>query len=197
MSGADQKNRIGLPLALKPISFMIFFVALTFLLAGRLDYWPGWIFNGASILAILLTVLLLRDRNDLIGAGFSWRPRVPVAVMGLAAAAFILGQLIVLWAKVANRFFSSVVGIQADRGQTVCAEGPYRPVRHPGYLGGLLYTLATPPLLGSFWGLVPAVLTLAPVLWRTDLEDRTLRAELAGYEEYAQRVRFKLIPHVW
>jgi protein-S-isoprenylcysteine O-methyltransferase Ste14 len=232
MNVPEAKAKLGVALILRSLSLMVFFVVLTFLLAGRLDYWPGWIFNGVNILILLLTAFLLRDRKDLIrerlkpgegmktwdkvyylvstplyflmfilsvldGARLSWGPRVPVALMAPAAGVFVLGQLILLWAKLANRFFSSVVRIQTDRGQTVCAGGPYRFVRHPGYLGGLLYTLATPLLLGSFWGLIPAAVTMAPVVWRTAMEDQTLRAELAGYEEYARRVRFKLFPRLW
>jgi protein-S-isoprenylcysteine O-methyltransferase Ste14 len=232
MTGPAPEAKIGIVHLLKLLSLLIFFVALTFLVAGRLDYWPGWVFNGLNVLVLSLTALLLRDRKDLIrerlkpgrgmkkwdkayyvvstplffvmfilsvldGARFSWGPRVPVVVMIAAAAVFSLGQLIVLWAKVTNRFFSSVVRIQEDRGQTVCAGGPYRIVRHPGYLGGLIYTLATPLLLGSLWGLVPAVFAMASLVWRTAMEDRTLRDELAGYEDYARRVRFKLVPHVW
>jgi protein-S-isoprenylcysteine O-methyltransferase Ste14 len=231
-SGPDPRARIGAVQLLELVAFFVFFIALTFLLAGRLDYWPGWAFNGANILVLSLTAFVLRDRKDLMrerlkpgrgmktwdkvyfvvstplffamfilsvldGGRFSWSPRVPPAAMVLAAAAYGLGQYVLLRAKAANRFFSSVVRIQEDRGQTVCAGGPYRFVRHPGYLGGLIYALATPLLLGSLWGLVPAVLAMAPLVWRTAMEDRTLRAELTGYEDYARRVRFKLVPHVW
>ena len=67
-----------------------------------------------------------------------WTPRLPLLLYVGIIVLYCLGQSLMLWAKRANNFFSSVVRIQADRGQTVCCEGPYRYVRHPGYLGGLL-----------------------------------------------------------
>jgi len=232
MNNTGQKEKIGFGLILKSISGLVLFIVLTFLLAGRLDYWPGWAFNGLNVLFLLITYIVLRDRKDLIkerlkpGEGmkkwdkvyylvstpiyfimfitsvldagrFSRTPKVPLIVVILGGAAYSLGQTILLWAKRANRFFSSVVRIQKDRDQTVCRDGPYRFLRHPGYFGGLVFTLATPLLLGSYWGLVPAILTLIPVFIRTHLEDKTLHEELAGYGDYARKVRFRLIPGVW
>ena len=84
-----------------------------------------------------------------------------------------------------------------DRNQTVCRKGPYRLVRHPGYLGGSIANVAAPLLLGSYWGLIPAALLLAPMILRTYLEDKTLHEELAGYRDYALEVPFRLVPHVW
>ena len=96
-----------------------------------------------------------------------------------------------------NRFFSAVVRIQRDRGHTVVDGGPYRFVRHPGYAGSVLNTLAVPFALGALLALLPAGLVVALIIWRTALEDRTLRAELDGYAEYATRVRSRLLPRVW
>jgi protein-S-isoprenylcysteine O-methyltransferase Ste14 len=103
----------------------------------------------------------------------------------------------VTWAMVTNRFFSSIVRIQRDRGHIVCDGGPYRWVRHPGYAGGALAALATPLALGSWWAFVPAVLTILLTAWRTALEDRTLQQELPGYAAYTQRTRYRLLPGVW
>jgi len=75
--------------------------------------------------------------------------------------------------------------------------GPYRLVRHPGYLGAILGALATPLMLGSLWTFVPAAIVAALFAVRTHLEDQTLRRELQGYERYAQRTRFRLVPWVW
>jgi protein-S-isoprenylcysteine O-methyltransferase Ste14 len=96
-----------------------------------------------------------------------------------------------------NRFFSSVVRIQADRGHTVATGGPYRFVRHPGYAGFIAGSFGAALLLGSRWALLPALLSAVLLVVRTVLEDRTLRAELPGYAEYAARVRHRLLPHVW
>ena len=87
--------------------------------------------------------------------------------------------------------------IQAERGHRVVDEGPYRAVRHPGYLGLVLWALGSSFLLQSVWALAPSALAAAWVVLRTALEDALLRRELDGYEEYARRVRFRLVPGVW
>jgi protein-S-isoprenylcysteine O-methyltransferase Ste14 len=101
------------------------------------------------------------------------------------------------WAMTTNPFFSTVVRIQADREHTVCQSGPYRFVRHPGYLGFILQSLSTPVLLGSDWALIPAISAVALLTLRTALEDQLLQSELPGYSDYAQHVRFRLIPGLW
>jgi protein-S-isoprenylcysteine O-methyltransferase Ste14 len=128
---------------------------------------------------------------------YGWGPNVPTAVVVAGALFYALGQSLFLWAKAVNRFFSAVVRIQTERGQTVCRDGPYRFVRHPGYLSGVLFGPAGPLVLGSFWALIPAVLAALLLVVRTALEDKTLQAELPGYRDYARDVRFKLIPGVW
>lgn len=118
-------------------------------------------------------------------------------VKALALIALLAGYAAAMYALVENRFFSGVVRIQKDRGHQVVSSGPYAWVRHPGYAGGLLSYLAAPFFLDSLWALLPtAFLTVALVI-RTSLEDRTLQDELEGYREYAQRVRYRLIPGVW
>jgi protein-S-isoprenylcysteine O-methyltransferase Ste14 len=98
---------------------------------------------------------------------------------------------------VANRYFSGIVRIQTDRGHQVVSAGPYRFVRHPGYVGGILASFAMPLALGSVVALIPAVISVALTVVRTALEDKTLQAELPGYADYAQRVRHRLLPGVW
>ncbi|MCK4963372.1 MAG: hypothetical protein KAS19_12835, partial [Anaerolineales bacterium] len=70
-------------------------------------------------------------------------------------------------------------------------------VRHPGYMGTILFNLGTPIILGSLWTIIPAWIGALLILLRTWLEDRTLQAELEGYQDYAERVRYRLIPGVW
>jgi protein-S-isoprenylcysteine O-methyltransferase Ste14 len=89
------------------------------------------------------------------------------------------------------------VRIQSDRGQAVCRSGPYRFVRHPGYVGFILQSLGTPLLLGSKWALLPGLITVALMVIRTALEDRFLQGELPGYREYVGQVRYRLVPGVW
>ena len=125
---------------------------------------------------------------------FHWSPDFPVTlqVVALAAVAASLGGA--MWAMSANPFFSSAVRIQHDRGHRVITTGPYRIVRHPGYTGTMLWFLASPLALGSWWAVLPAVPLFVR---RTALEDKLLREELEGYAEYAQKVRYRLVPGVW
>ena len=132
------------------------------------------------------------------GLDFRWHGlRFPmwVTLAGLLVA--MSGAAVTATAMYANRFFSSTVRIQTDRGHAVVSSGPYGLVRHPGYVGMFLAYLAMPVALGSLWALTPAVLTAILLVIRTALEDRTLRAELPGYAEYAATVRYRLLPGVW
>ena len=92
---------------------------------------------------------------------------------------------------------SSVVRIQTDRGHLVCDTGPYRFVRHPGYAGGMLSLFGIVLALGSVWTLIPAAVAAIIGVIRTALEDQTLQEELSGYRDYAQRVRYRLIPGIY
>jgi protein-S-isoprenylcysteine O-methyltransferase Ste14 len=106
-------------------------------------------------------------------------------------------QMFVLWAMASNPFFATTVRIQSERDHEVVRRGPYRLVRHPGYLGATLFGLVCPVALGSWWAFVPSLLTNILILVRTRMEDRTLQSELPGYREYAMVVRFRLIPGIW
>jgi protein-S-isoprenylcysteine O-methyltransferase Ste14 len=128
---------------------------------------------------------------------WGWRPEVPWVWALIGAALLVLASAFAAYAMLTNRFFSAVVRIQRERGHTVVTAGPYRWVRHPGYAGGVACHLAMPILLGSLWALIPGVLTAGLTVLRTALEDRTLRAELPGYSEYARRTRYRLLPGVW
>ena len=115
----------------------------------------------------------------------------------LALAIFLPGSALVTWAMGVNPFFEKTVRIQAERGHHVIDSGPYAFVRHPGYVGLFGWMLPVPLFLGSWWAFVPALLAVITIVVRTALEDRTLRAELEGYEAYAGRVRFRLVPGIW
>jgi protein-S-isoprenylcysteine O-methyltransferase Ste14 len=128
---------------------------------------------------------------------FTWSPELPVLLHLVALGVFALGEGLFTWAMVSNRFFSTAVRLQMERGHSVASAGPYRYVRHPGYVGFILFTLATPVALGSLWGLVTAGIVAILFVVRTALEDRTLRQELDGYEAYARQVRYRLVPGVW
>jgi protein-S-isoprenylcysteine O-methyltransferase Ste14 len=119
----------------------------------------------------------------------------PFEAAGFVAVA--LGILLTLRAMAVNRFFAATVRIQRERGHKVVSDGPYARVRHPGYVGLIVYMLGTPLALGSRYAAIPAAACALLTVLRTALEDRTLRAELEGYAEYAGRVRSRLIPYVW
>jgi len=128
---------------------------------------------------------------------FGWSPVFPLWIIVLGIILITLGYAFSMWALVENRFFSSVVRIQADRGHVVCDSGPYRIVRHPGYAGYILPLLGIVLALGSLWTLIPAAVALVIAVIRTALEDRTLQEELPGYQEYARRVRYRLFPRIY
>lgn len=154
--------------------------------------WDKLYYFLSTPLYLLAIVLAAMDAGR-----FHWSRPIQPALYAFCFVVFVLGHALFLWAKRVNSFFSSVVRIQTDRGQTVCEEGPYRFIRHPGYLSGLLFGMATPVLLGSSWALIPQAMAAALLLVRTCLEDRTLQDELPGYEGYARRTRFRLVPRVW
>lgn len=119
------------------------------------------------------------------------------ALRWLAFGVFAAGYVFALWASYTNRFFSAAVRVQNDRGHVVVDRGPYAWIRHPGYAGAIAGHLALPIALGSRWGLVPAAIGGALLMVRIGYEERVLREGLAGYVEYAERVRWRLLPHVW
>jgi len=128
---------------------------------------------------------------------FDWSPVFPLWLIVLGFILISLGYAFAAWAFVENRFFSSTVRIQTDRGHVVCDSGPYRIVRHPGYAGNILPLLGIALALGSVWTLIPAAVALIITVIRTTLEDRTLQDELPGYGDYARRVRYRLIPGIF
>jgi protein-S-isoprenylcysteine O-methyltransferase Ste14 len=128
---------------------------------------------------------------------FNWSFEFPLwlTVIGFILIAF--GYAFAAWAVAENRFFSSVVRIQTERGHVVCDTGPYRFVRHPGYAGNVLALFGIVLALSSVWTLIPAAVASIIAVIRTVLEDQTLQEELPGYRDYAQRVRYRLIPGIY
>jgi protein-S-isoprenylcysteine O-methyltransferase Ste14 len=128
---------------------------------------------------------------------WGWQPEVGSWLQLASAVVVALGFGIIVWAMAANAFFSVTVRIQTERDHTVATGGPYRFVRHPGYVGAILFQTAMALMLGSWWALIPAGLSAVTYVVRTALEDRTLRAELPGYAEYTRQTRYRLLPGVW
>jgi protein-S-isoprenylcysteine O-methyltransferase Ste14 len=153
--------------------------------------WDKWIAGLAAGALLPLWVVAGLDVR------FHWTGELPIAVHVGGLLANILGYALFLWAMVSNAFFSEGVRIQEERGHTVAKGGPYGYVRHPGYAGAIVAGIATPFLLGSLWGLIPAVISAALYVVRTGLEDKMLLEELPGYPEYAQQTRWRLFPGLW
>ncbi len=153
--------------------------------------WDRAIIGAYSALLAVMFVVAALD-----AARFRWS-RVPLVFQGLALLGLFAAWGLVIGAFRVNAFLAEYVRIQTERGHAVCTTGPYRIVRHPMYAAVIVTILCVPVLLGSLYALIPAGLIAALFVLRTALEDRTLRAELAGYEEYARTVRWKLVPGIW
>ncbi len=148
-----------------------------------------------SLMGLLMIVEYMIASLDV---RWGWSPQLPLALQMTGLLIAVFGQnFLLVWAMVSNAFFVATVRIQTDRQHTVASNGPYRYVRHPGYLGALLLHLGTPFMLNSLWALIPAVMTILVLIARTILEDKMLQAELPGYVEYAERVRYRLLPGFW
>jgi len=130
------------------------------------------------------------------GGRFQWS-RVPPLVQLLGWLAVGGAAILFFAVQRINTYASTVVRIQTERGHQVISGGPYRVVRHPMYGAVILFMLGLPLALGSGWALLPGGLMTLLVIFRTVYEDRTLQRELAGYADYARRVRFRLLPGVW
>ena len=124
-------------------------------------------------------------------------PPLTIELQVIGLILFATGFGIVLWAMLANPFFSSAVRIQADRGQHVITSGLYQFIRHPGYTGGLLFLLSSGLALGSWFAVLPMLAVIPFLIHRTLLEDRMLQRELPGYTDYVRKVPYRLIPGIW
>ncbi len=167
------------------------------LLAERLGPRQGAKTWDTAIMSILGLVQLVRYIVAGLDQRHGWTGSFPLAAQIAALMVCVLGYALVVWATASNAFFSQIVRIQFERGHTVATGGPYHYVRHPAYVGAILYELAVPILLASWWALIVSGLNAILLILRTALEDRTLQAELTGYDEYARQVRYRLLPGIW
>lgn len=214
---------IGLPVAFLALLFLPagtlywpagwLFVAVTILAYGisalvlarvnpviyraRSRFQPGTKRWDKTLLAVMLPAMVaILPVAALDAARFHWST-VPLWLVALAYLALLAGIATTSWAQAVNPFFEPGVRIQAERHQRVIDTGPYAHVRHPGYAAALLLFPAMALALGSLWALLPAALASAALVLRTAWEDRLLRAELTGYDAFARRVRWRLIPGIW
>jgi protein-S-isoprenylcysteine O-methyltransferase Ste14 len=115
----------------------------------------------------------------------------------LGVAMHILAGALLAWAMMTNPHFETMVRIQAERNHQVVSAGPYRFVRHPGYVAGILLSVSVPLIVGSLWALIPAGMIALLYVVRTALEDQTLRQELPGYDQYTTHTEHRLFPLIW
>jgi protein-S-isoprenylcysteine O-methyltransferase Ste14 len=165
--------------------------------AARVNRHGGTKHWDRVLLAIFLpTVMLIPILAALDDGRFHWS-HVPWWLCVVGYVLLLAGLAGMTWAEAVNKHFEPTVRIQTDRGHTVIDTGPYALIRHPGYVAASLIFVGIALSLGSLWALIPAILSCLLLVVRTVLEDRTLRAELSGYEEYTHRVRYRLVPGVW
>ena len=131
------------------------------------------------------------------GGRYHWTGEFPLWIKVLAFAVIFLAYSFEILSLRMNRFFSSTVRIQKDRGHFVIDKGPYAFIRHPGYAASIISAFCIAIALNSFWALIPAGLYALLFIVRTVLEDKTLQRELPGYADYAARVKYRLFPWVW
>ena len=188
------------------LGLWMFGLGLTFLIAGRSSAGvlnergrpkpaaKGWDRVMVGIYGLFGLISLLVASLD--AGRFGWS-RLPLWLAILSGVLVLGGQLLNGWAMSANPYFSTLVYVQKDRGHQAVSTGPYRFVRHPGYAGSSLSSVGIPLMLGSWWGLLPALLAIATLVVRITLEERVLREELPGYTSYTQRIRWRLVPGIW
>jgi protein-S-isoprenylcysteine O-methyltransferase Ste14 len=151
-----------------------------------------------KIILLIYTVLvmILLAVAGLDAVRYNWS-HVSLWVEVLGFFGFFPAYMLIFWTMTQNRYLSEVVRIQEERGHEVCTTGPYRYVRHPMYVGVIFFIFCLPLALGSFFALFLSAAIIFVFLIRTSLEDKTLQTELPGYREYAEQVRYRLIPGLW
>jgi len=158
---------------------------------GEMKWWDK-IFTVFYIVFILTMIIICgldvgRFNISSTGIGFF--------VVGIIF--FAMGWAFITWSMVENKFFETTVRIQNEKDHRVVSTGPYAIVRHPGYVGMLLFYGCAPFIIGSLYGLIPALLLAFAFVFRTYFEDKTLYKELPGYEEYTRKVKYRLFPFIW
>lgn len=181
------------------ISFLGFFFANPELVKERSQIRPeikSWDIVLASVSFLFFYPFTLAVAGFDVGR-FGWSPPLLWIAQAAALVLFALGNGLALWAVLSNRYFSTFVRLQEDRGHAVVREGPYKYIRHPGYAGTIVAALALPITLGSLWALLPSTIGAGGFVFRTFLEDKILTEGLIGYKEYGHQVRFRLVPGIW
>ena len=148
---------------------------------------------GLSAVTLIITYIVA----GLDSGRFRWSPRFHWTINAIGVILILLGEVIFLMAQKQNKFFSSLMRIQTDRGHTVCDTGIYKIIRHPAYFGNIITAIGIPLILGSQCGFIPSVVSIFLTIIRTSLEDKTLINELDVYRDYTYKTRYRLLPYIW
>ena len=167
------------------------------LMAERLSPPKGAKAWDRAIVSILRLAQLVRYILAGLDLRYGWTVGFPLTAQIAAVTVCILSTALFTWALASNIFFSQIVRIQSERGHVVATGGPYRYVRHPGYVGAILFDIALSAIFGSWWALIAGGVCAILLIIRTAFEDLTLQAELPGYADYARQVRYRLLPGIW
>lgn len=133
----------------------------------------------------------------LAGLEFAGAPQTLGWVFYAGIALIVASSLLTFWAVRINPFLESTARIQAERGQSVCSSGPYSYIRHPTYAAILIWCAGVSMMFQTTYTAICAGAIALIIILRTALKDRMLIKGLAGYPEYAQRVKYRLIPYIW
>ncbi len=212
---------------LVPVIIMVVMGLVLFLPAGSLKYWEAWIWwSIISAMTLFIAAYFLKRNPELLSRrmkvkekepqpaiirflsflslfaflvpGFDYRyhwSAVPVWIVILANALVFLGYLFIFLVFKENSYASTV--IQVEKEQPVITTGPYAVVRHPMYTGLLIIQLFTPLALGSYWALIFSLLFVPMIMFRIKKEEELLLRDLPGYADYANTIRYRLVPYVW
>ncbi len=151
-----------------------------------------------SVQRVVISLILVAVVATLVVAALDFRfdwSTVPVGLVILGDVMVAVGLLGAQLVVVQNNWAGASITVERD--QPLVSTGLYGMVRHPMYSATLVMMAGMPLALGSLWAFT-VVLAAVPLLAVRILdEERALRADLAGYVDYAQQVRFRLIPRVW
>lgn len=211
---------------LVPIIIMIVMGIVLFLPAGTLRFWQGWIYwLGFSIVTFFITAYFLKKSPELLSRRMKYKEKdttkkppaiynlfflcyiipgidfhfhwssVPVWIVIISNVIVLLGYIFIIFVFNENSYASTI--IQVEKKQHVITTGPYSIVRHPMYLGMILMLLFTPLALGSYWAVIPSLLSVPMNVFRIKNEEEVLLRELPGYKDYCLKTRYRLIPSIW
>lgn len=168
------------------------------LLKVRMELWKRMAkpWDKAIVVLFIADSIPLFVLPGLDAIRYQWS-HVPLPIKILGFAVMLVSSGLIFWVLKTNPYSSAAVEVQRERGHKPITTGPYRFVRHPMYVGAILWFISTPLALGSLITLIPATILALLIVLRTYLEDKTLHEELEGYAAYTQTVKYRLIPGIW